>query len=224
MKNLPSTDAFNIVTVGSWNPAIFTPEWAKSNLAEDSEKDVILAIPMQMQTLLPLRLTVDDVNIYPSMQSLVIDCIEYSEASFGSVSRKLARVATLLPHTPVTAIGINFRFALDLSESDILPELFSFGDAARIDSTKYRLTSSVLKRTFFLNDSTLLNISIESLEETFRLEFNFHSEVKRLSEITDKTTADRIEKCRDHAIEFMANVYEIDTDEQTGDENGNKYN
>ena len=213
MIALPSTDAFNIVTVGSWNPAIFSPEWAKSNLAEDAEKEVILAIPMQMQTTLPLRLTVDDVNIYPSMQSVVIDCVEYSKCSFGSISRKLSKVATLLPHTPVTAMGINFRFAFDYSDSAVLTELFSFGDAARIDSVEYRLTSSVLKRTFFLKDSTLLNISIESLEEMYRLEFNFHSDIKRLSEIADKTTPDRIEKCRSHAIAFMTNVYQIDVGE-----------
>lgn len=211
MINLPSNDAFNIVTVGSWNPAIFSPEWAKNHLAEDKDKDVILAIPMQMT--LPPRLTVDEVNLYPSTQALMIDCIENGTYSPEACSRKLSLIASLLEHTPVTAVGINFKFAFDIAESPALIELFSFNDAAKLDSNKYKLISSSVKRTFAISDSSILNLSIESRSDQFLCEFNFHSDIRHLSEIIDKTSSDRIKNCRIQAVEFMSNVYDIHIDQ-----------
>lgn len=186
----------------------FSPEWAKNYLADDKKKDVVLAIPMQMT--LPPRLTVDEVNLYPSAQSLMIDCVEYGSHSMEACSNKLNLIASLLQHTPVTAIGINFRFAFNIAESPLLIELFSFNDAARLDSAKYRLKSSIVKRTFALHDSTMLNLSIESNADQLLCEFNFHSDIRQLSEIIDKTTANRIESCRIQALEFINNVYDID--------------
>ena len=180
-------------------------------MADDKEKDVILAIPMQMN--LPPRLTVDEVNIYPSVQALVIDCIENEKNSFVACSRKLKLIASLLQHTPVSAVGINFKFAFEIAEAPLLIELFSFNDAAKLDSDKYKLTSSTVKRTFALHDSTMLNFSIESKTDRFLCEFNFHSDIRQLSEITEKTSTSQIENCRSQAIEFMNTVYGIDLNE-----------
>jgi hypothetical protein len=208
MINLSSNEAFSIVTIGSWNPAIFSPEWAKNNLAVDKDKDVILAIPMQMG--LPPRLTVDEVNIYPSTMSLMIDCIEYGKQSRDACSQKLEKIASLLEHTPVTGVGINFRFAFDIAEATTLIDLFSFNDASKIDSSIYRLSSSGVKRSFLLHDSTMLNLSIESNADKFLCEFNFHSDIRQLSEVIDKTSIYQIESYHNQAVEFIDTVYDID--------------
>jgi hypothetical protein len=207
MINLSSNETFNIVTIGSWNPAIFSPEWAKNNLAIDKEKDVILAIPMQMS--LPPRLSVDEVNIYPSTMSLMIDCIEYGKQSRDACSQKVERISSLLEHTPVSGVGVNFRFAFDISEASTLIELFSFNDASKINSNIYRLSSSSVRRSFLLDDS-MLNLSIESNVDKFICEFNFHSDIRQLSEVIVKTSIDRIESYHSQAVEFMNTVYDID--------------
>ena len=213
MINLPGSDAFNVVLVGSWNPAIFSPEWAKQNLADDKEKEVVLAIPMQMMAM-PPRLTVDNINIYPSTQALVLDCVEYSDVVLEVCSRKLDRIAALLPHTPVTAVGLNFRFLGNLEENLPLADLFAFSDAGKIDSTKFTLTTALIKRAYTLQDSTVLNISLESQGGQLRVEFNFHSNIKNLSEITTKTNLARVQSCRSQAIEFMKTVYDVQMDNE----------
>ena len=207
MKALSGNEAFNIVTVGSWNPAIFSPEWAKQHLADDKDKEVVLAIPMQL--IMPPRLTVDDVNIYPSTQAMVLDCPEFSENAIEAASRKLSRIAELLPHTPVTAIGINFRYSGAVEDNLALAELFAFSDAGNINAEEYRLNKSIISRTYNLKDSTLLNISIEIIAEQVRFEFNFHSDVRGLSDAPAKASVSRIKDFNTKAAQFMSDVYGI---------------
>jgi hypothetical protein len=206
-----SSDAFNIVTVGSWNPAIFSPEWAKQHLAENTEQEVVLAIPMNAPMLSP-RLTVDSVNIYPSPQSLVLDCVQYADGNVDSCAEKLRRIAELLPHTPVSAVGINFRFVGSPGESTTADELFAFADAANIDARTYSLTSSLIRRAYSLGNSIVLNVAIESLSDQMRFEFNFHSDVKLLAEVIEKTNVATIHSLHDQAIAFLSDVYGFELD------------
>lgn len=205
-----SSDAFNIVSVGAWNPAIFSPEWAKQHLALDQEREVVLAIPMQLA--LPPRLTVDDVNIYPGPNSLVLDCVSYSDAGADACVTKFHRLANLLPHTPVTATGINFRFWGEMAESAALADLFAFSDAAHVDAGTYELLEASIKRSYSIEDGTKLNLKITSLPEQVRIEFNFHADVHSLGEAAERVTLNQLQKYRQKAIEFLETVYDITLD------------
>jgi hypothetical protein len=213
MRLPPSSgDAFNVILVGAWNPAIFLPEWAKEHLADDKAKDVILAIPMQFGNA-PPRLTVDAVNIYPSSGALMMDCVEYNDPTIDACARKLSQISQLLPHTPVNAVGVNFRFWGDLNDSDLLAGLFTFGDAGRVDSAIYGLTGALVKRAFRISDTTTLNLSMDSSSAGLRVEFNFHSDVRRLSEAVNRTSAEQIRMARDQSVQFLHDVYGIDLDD-----------
>lgn len=207
MKSSPGTDAFNVVLVGAWNAAIFSPEWAKQNLAVNKEQEVVLAIPMQMA--LAPRLTVEGINLYPSAQALVLDCVEYSDAALQACALKVERLAALLPHTPVSAVGVNFRFVGALEDHLALADLFAFSDAAKIDAGAFTLSSSVVKRSYMLKDSSILNLTIESRGGRLGIEFNFHSDIKSLAEAPAKTTYARILDYRAQAGEFMNSVYDV---------------
>lgn len=212
MKISPSSaDAFNVIIIGAWNPAIFTPEWAKEHLTDDKQREVVLAIPMPL-TNLPPRLTVDDINMYPSDSALVIDCAQYSDSALDTCSKKIQRVAELLPHTPVNAVGVNFRFWGELEDSAALAELFTFCDAAKIDSSQYKLTGAAIKRSFAITSNTVINLSLDSSSNNLRVEFNFHTDVRRLSEVAEKTLAGQIRENRDKALGFLHAVYGVDID------------
>lgn len=212
MKLAPSsTDAFNVIVVGAWNPAIFAPEWAKEYLADDKTREVVLAIPFPPGNL-PPRLTVDNINLYPSTEALMVDCVEYNDAAIDRCTRKFQQLAELLPHTPVNAIGINFRFSGDLEDSDMLSSLFTFSDAGMIDSTRYRLSGAIIKRGFRLADSTILNLSLDNSSDNLRVEFNFHTDVQRMSEIAAKTSAEQIRAARNQSFQFLSDVYGIELD------------
>lgn len=211
MKLAPSSaEAFNVIVVGAWNPAIFSPEWAKEHLAQDKMLDVILAIPMMPLANMPPRLTVEGVNLYPSETALMLDCAEYNNASIEMCASKFQKVANLLPHTPVNAVGINFRFLGDLDDSEVLADLFTFSDAGKIDSTQFGLSGTLIKRTFKLPDSTALNLSLDTSLGNLNVEFNFHTDIRRISEAVAKTSAEQICMARDKAVQFLRDVYNIE--------------
>lgn len=206
-----NADAFNVIVVGAWNPAIFSPEWAKEHLAQDKTLDVILAIPMPL-TSRPPRLTVEGVNLYPSEAALMVDCVEYNDAAIDACASKFQKVAELLPHTPVNAVGINFRFWGDLDDSEELANLFTFSDAGKIDSAKFCLSGALIKRAFKLSDSTILNLSLDTSFGNLRVEFNFHTDIRLISEAAVKTSSEQIRMARDKALLFLHDVYGIELD------------
>jgi len=209
-----NSEAFNIVILGAWNPAIFSPEWAKEYLAEDKTGEVVLAIPIN-SPINPPRLTLDGINIYPSIQMLAIDCENYNDKSLTACSNKLIKISQLLSHTPISALGINFRFIGTLDDSTVLGEIFTFGDAPKINTDKYGFSSSVIKLTFNLTGSdVILNLSIEMLANEIKMEFNFHTNIQKLNEIDKLVSIKQILEFKKIAVEFLKDVYSIELDEK----------
>lgn len=211
MTSPSSTDPYNIFIAGLWNPAIFSPAWAKEYLAEDETGDVVFAIPAgQFSANFPPRLTIDGVNLYPSAQGLSMGCVDYNDASIDMCSKKLTKLSGLLPHTPVSAIGVNFRFMGSLTDSDVLTELFTFSDAGKIAAEKYKLSGAQITRTFDIDTSTKLNLTIGALSQDMTIEFNFHSDTKSLSEAASKVTSNQIVEWKNNAIQFLTDTYGVD--------------
>lgn len=204
-----STEIFNIVVVGTWNTSIFSPQWAKENLANDQEKEVVLAIPA-LFNMSPNRLTVDDVNIYPSTFTLMFDCVSFSDASIQSCVDKVKKISNLLSHTPVSGLGINFKFIVGDEESATLSNLFNFDDSVKIDSNKFIGLGAGIKRSFGYREGFILNITVDKLPQGYQIEFNFHFDAKKLNEIENCLTRCSPNKLRIEAIEFMKNVYGVE--------------
>ncbi|MFS2214056.1 hypothetical protein ACCD08_06070 [Telluria sp. Tellsp104] len=208
-----SSEAFNIAVVGAWNPAIFSPQWVKENIADDQSKDVFMAFAFANAVPMPPRVTVDNINIYPSNQSLSLDCALYSDEHALTCTKKIRKICELLSHTPVSAIGFNFRFHAKIEESDVLTDLFTFADIAKIDAKKYSPGPSSVKRNFQLGNSEFLNLAIEYLPEYVRFEFNFHSDLKSMTEIFDRVAGEKFLEKKAQALEFLNSVYELQLEE-----------
>lgn len=207
-----SSDAFNIIALGAWNPAIFSPSWVKEHLANDQSAEVVLAFPMPGNEN-PPRITVEGIYIYPSPHLLMLDCVTYNESSIDTCASKIERISELLPHTPVTAVGLNFRFLGSVDDSEVLAELFAFSDAAHIDADTYKASSASIRRAFGVDDSTTLNLSIDTSSSGLKIEFNFHSNINSIVELRRQTDAARIRSRREAVVEFLHNVYDIELEE-----------
>jgi hypothetical protein len=210
---LDSSEAFNIAVVGAWNPAIFSPQWVKANIADDQNKDVFMAFAFANAGPMPPRVTVDNINIYPSNQGLSLDCATYSDEYALTCTKKIRRICELLSHTPVSGLGINFRFHAKMEESDLLTDLFTFADIAKIDAKTYSAGPSLIRRNFQLGNSEFLNLTIEHLPEHVRFEFNFHSELKSMAEIFDRVSDEKFFEKKTQALDFLNSVYELQMDE-----------
>ena len=111
----PDTDSAQIVMLGSFNPAIFQPRWLgkqqliRAEEAEDAKIEIIRAEVADFSTewfqlqVLQNRLTLAsaDPRHYAPLRDLA------------------AALFTILPHTPITALGLNrmFHFKMPSSEA-----------------------------------------------------------------------------------------------------------
>lgn len=91
--------------------------------------------------------------------------------------------------------------------------LFSLSDAAKINSSEFLLSDTVIKRAFKLEDSTTLNLTIASDSGEIRFEFNYHSEIKNVAELKAKASVEKIDTYHKQSIKFLSNVYGISLEE-----------
>ncbi|MGN7105152.1 hypothetical protein ACTHR6_26295 [Ralstonia holmesii] len=207
-----ANQAFNLIAIGAWNPAIFSPQWTKSHLVADPAQEVVMAIPMAFPGGggAPPRLTLGNVNLYPSAATLILDCVQFDDESLRAVGQTFGTVCDLLPHTPITAIGANFRYTGKIADEPQLAELFLFSDSRRIDADKYRSTGALIRRSYRLEDGGILNLVEESVGTDVRVEFNFHFDVTSAAEAKLKAAPELILAKKAEAIAFLENAYEIE--------------
>lgn len=187
----------NIVVVGSINPAIFHPEWferysllpsqdiqwAFENAEEKKlEPEAGLIIKYSRQ---PIIVSSDNADVtFPSVKLIAnrerIQCMTHEENKFKCATELATKILSVLPHTPVTAVGINFlgsatfecssgRFMTDVVSGNARPLQELFGD----DYIIY--PRIVLQR----EDSRIAFRFMETAgkDRTISFDVNFHREV-----------------------------------------------
>ena len=107
MKNfIPEIFESSIIVVGKFNPAIFSPDWlAGNNLIGSEDAKSALQNPSFMITTQMSRFETEWFVLQVLNQ-------QFSLSSKGPISPAIKDLAvhifSLLPHTPVTALGLNF--------------------------------------------------------------------------------------------------------------------
>lgn len=104
----PTPTTANVVAVGHFNPAIITPDWlVATGLVEAGPKEIEVAIGDHENV---LRHKVQGFVVTATTRRLQID--SPSNNVLGSADL-LAKILSLLAHTPLTAVGLNFHFAAE---------------------------------------------------------------------------------------------------------------
>jgi len=151
---------------------IFSPNWIAKNLFDGANVTIELPVGNPQA---PPRFTVDTVRLLVTAQRVVVIPTLESEAALGRMESTAIKILELLPHTPLSAAGINFHYEDPDPPHDLLA-LFRFPDAARIDdlgftTDAWSLTRTLTKDDFRVNFSTALDAGSANLD------FNFHREV-----------------------------------------------
>lgn len=193
---------FNILTIGRWNPAVLSPQWIRSNVI-DSE--VTFAIPID-DSGAPPRLSFSNIHLFPTIRYLDARPAEVQENAFSTVGETVSKIIELLRHTPISAIGINFRF-VEVAHPESLAPNFQFDDAARIPHDKYSMLTSTIIRSFQLKNDDTLNLSLIHDGQEMSVEFNFHTDSSDLATIQSKLTTENINARLEEAKLFMEASY-----------------
>jgi hypothetical protein len=201
-------EGWTVVLQGGWNLSILTPQWLAQNLFKEDTLQVEVVITPANKP--ELRYRTKELILMPSAQRLVLVPTSQDDAYLlrcESVSREILR---LLPHTPIAAYGINFRY---IEENDVesFSEIFDFDDTINLGDFGASIKSSDIKRQMII-DEKVLNLQLNYADRVVA-DFNFHKDVSSAAEAADELEG-RILDCKQTSLSLMSNVYKLELDQQ----------
>lgn len=103
------------VIVGSWNPRIFTPVWIKTNLLGlTSDQEIKGMVNFED---MDFGFQYEGILLFPKSNLIEVNFDGYDEKKGSMVSSIVVKILELLPQTPIKALGVNIRYAIDRNES-----------------------------------------------------------------------------------------------------------
>lgn len=184
---VPNPDAWTVVLAGSWNPRIFSPPWMMSTLFNQSE-DTKFELDVTLGGS-SLKFRYAGIVVIPTSSRLIVGVDSNAEKADWVNSLVMVQSVSIgalkaLPHTPMTAVGINFGF-----DSQIIPkaamDLFeAVGKTSPIDDLGKAVIISEVIQTLRWGENGRVNLKMSRDVETgqFGLRINFHFNAGKTSD------------------------------------------
>lgn len=200
-----------LVIVGGWNRHIFTQDWIKRYLfpgeQEEFTIDMMVAQGFNAQFVSP-RILSKEVEILFQENRLNFNPVENKNENFDRIQQLALQLANYLPHTPVTAYGVNFLFTENEVSGDLI-NLTRPKDLERIEQLGGSLTSEQYTRHLMLNGRDL-NVTIRLEGETVTFDLNFHFNISDLVEFKAGISEISILELKEEAIQFITEIYSLE--------------
>lgn len=195
-----------LVLVGMWNKAIFNPKWIAKFLLS-KEKKLHVELPLNVDG--SARVSSDKIRIYIIGNKLCFTPIKIYDEDFELIQNLAYKTADYLPHTPVTAFGINFLFENDMNDS--LRKIFKLNDNDKISRIGASIKNTRYTHIVELEDK-LINISLSTDINRVQFDFNFHFDISDLTEFKEQISSNSILELKKIALNFMKEVYNLELD------------
>jgi len=172
----------NIVLLGGFNPHIIEPTWlSRHDVVEENADEFareILFSPGAQQQM--MRFHLDGLR-----WEVALDRILIGSSEARSPAPWFVNLLQLLPHTPIRAVGINFKLQSERGEwpADVpsLPHQEAAGSLIGEVITSTAMTRGRL------DDGTQVNLTLKATQTEVVLDANFH---RSIESIGDRTAAD----------------------------------
>ncbi|OQX76809.1 MAG: hypothetical protein B6D64_09240 [Bacteroidetes bacterium 4484_276] len=158
--------SINILCPGNWNKRIFTPNWVSTNLFGLGPNIQFHGIVNTDE--MEFGYTHKDVLLLPKDNVLEIKLDKINDGSKAFAGVLLKRILSLLPHTPIKAVGINISYSFIKTENYQIVEALN-----QINCKLSGFRTNQIK--FFKNlDDCQLNIITDISDKFFIVNFNYH--------------------------------------------------
>jgi hypothetical protein len=159
--------------LGNWNKKIFTPTWVATNLFELKENKIEAFFnPNELE----IGYKLEDVVLFPKDTSIEIKLEKINDESKKKGGQLLNKLLSLLPHTPLKAIGINVRFKFNDNED--IPIV------RKINKMHCKLDDFITSQIKFSKEleKSQLNIITDLKKNEYIINFNFHHNLRHYPE------------------------------------------
>ncbi len=183
----------NFVVAGSWNLAIFSPEWIKQYILTDDDFEV--AYPINDPSSSPQYKNKD---FYLTVRNNRLEVVVREEPL--KAIECIRSILQKLQHTPLIGFGVNFEFILERSELCPELEMKIFTETPFTDLfNNYKLVGNENRAIFRISEKQKLNFIIDRQNDSIiELRFNYHTEVQTpidlLDVISDSTLFEKYHK------------------------------
>ena len=196
-----------IVIVGAWNIAIFTPEWVRNNILRNEDyPEVKILYPLNV--LHSLRFSTGQFDFCIGDNRFMFTLIEKSDQSEKNMLSVVASICQKLPHTPVSAMGINFAFETDKEVAAVNAMADTQG---LVESIGFDQSSVEIIRSYKRSDKEVFNFKISKVGQNgVKYDINNDYRISNIRDITDVLNGEDniIQKKRDEALKILRTVYE----------------
>ncbi len=191
-----------IVIVGNWNNSIFNPQWVSKYLLIEGEVQVEIPININGS----YRFTTDNLRLFILDGKLNITILIQEPAIYDLISELVINIANYLPHTPVSAFGVNFQFTTE--NSDELNSLFTFSDSDNLNQ-KFIIHNENLSRNIKYEDNSI-NLNINKNIDNFLIDINFHFEINDLTAFKSKFNNNSLVEFKEISLKLLKELYNLE--------------
>ncbi len=165
--------------MGAWNTAILNPNWLCKQIFE-LPKDKQIPIEISFDVKVSLKYTINDLIIIPGIEKLIIYPAREEEKLFESIVSATSLLYDKLPHTPITAIGHNFRYELTNDERfvDIGFDFTNEQEAFKSISSQ-DIQSTTIAHSLSLQEDkeVILKLNFQKTKDKSIIDLNYHYQV-----------------------------------------------
>jgi hypothetical protein len=154
---------WNVVILGRWNPALFTPSGISQrlfHLPEGTPVEVFVAI----DDIQPPRVRHEGITVFASFAQLTVSTDQCTFAQLDRARHTASEAIEQLPRTPLTAAGYNIRYRTDALPV-ALTERFSPELDRRFSDQDFDILGRQFHRVLRFRDGRLL-VKVSSDPET----------------------------------------------------------
>lgn len=201
---IPDPIGWSIVVAGQWNRAIFTPKWISGRLTQEQKLNLEIAVNNPSA---PIRISFDNVILTVTSRRLQVSVERCEDVFMQKAQQVVQKVLQDLNHTPISGLGINFRFLCDAPSGKLL-NTFDVRDLHELSDVGLSIQSTKISRVLKRENQTI-NLSLEFEAGKAVVAFNFHSSAKTAEQALASLNEDVI-ALKDTTIKILTDVYEGD--------------
>ena len=176
-------DKLSIVLVGSFNPAILTPQWiARNALGVEAGENI------QVQMIAPVvgfgampQYSFNGITYTPSFQNVTFLLANLDVQGREHVATTIAAILEQLPHTPVVGLGFNFGFTVTTPTETLLNLLSPSGELAESFPDGATTVGRNWGNTLEWGNS-IVSVQSQLDNEVVSVDVNFHHNVTSANE------------------------------------------
>ncbi len=198
----PIKDRWNIVLVGHWNISIFSPPWLTEFVF--GEPELVFEFPITPG--LPQRITGVGIRLIPKPDSVILSPSELSDKHLERMETFACNLLRNLPHTPISASGVNFGFNYEDDNADtIISEHFPSTDDTLFSDRDMALRDKTFIRSLD-HDGWVLNLKTIIKDTKLQFNFNFHAATASAKISRDKIEG-KVLELKSKAERILKDIY-----------------